>query len=168
MEKSNTTEYKFLQQQGYPEIEQEDPGAQFRPLQFQPAIVSTLMLLAIALQSPGIFFAVGAVLWINVFFPGMNIFELFFNRFLADRLNLRKIYPAPNPRRFAQGMAAMFMSIAGTGIMAGWHTIAYASQTFIVIAFSLLLFGKFCLGAYIYQLLLGRTRFANETCPWNA
>ena len=39
-------------------------------------------------------------------------------------------------------------------------------QGFLVVAFSALLFGKFCLGAYVYHLLKGRVAFANSTLPW--
>ena len=35
-----------------------------------------------------------------------------------------------------------------------------------MVAFSLLLFGKFCLGAYVFHLLKGRVAFANSTLPW--
>jgi hypothetical protein len=35
-----------------------------------------------------------------------------------------------------------------------------------VVAFSALLFGRFCLGAYFYHLLRGRVAVANSTLPW--
>jgi len=34
-------------------------------------------------------------------------------------------------------------------------------------AFAALLFGRFCLGAYVYHLLKGNVAFANGTCPWS-
>jgi hypothetical protein len=46
------------------------------------------------------------------------------------------------------------------------YMISYIAQGFIVVAFSMLLFGKFCLGAYIFHLLKGKINFANETMPW--
>jgi hypothetical protein len=36
----------------------------------------------------------------------------------------------------------------------------------LVAAFSLLVFGKFCLGAYIFHVLRGEGSFANRTLPW--
>ena len=33
--------------------------------------------------------------------------------------------------------------------------------------FAALLFGKFCLGAYVYHLLRGNVALANGTCPWS-
>jgi hypothetical protein len=38
---------------------------------------------------------------------------------------------------------------------------------FLVVAFGALLFGKFCLAAYVYHLLRGHVAFANGTCPWS-
>jgi hypothetical protein len=39
-------------------------------------------------------------------------------------------------------------------------------QAMLVAGFSLLLFLKVCLGAYLYHLLKGRVAFANSTLPW--
>ena len=36
----------------------------------------------------------------------------------------------------------------------------------LVVAFSALLFGRFCLGAYVFHLLRGEAAFANSTLPW--
>ena len=39
-------------------------------------------------------------------------------------------------------------------------------QAMLVAAFSLLVFGKFCLGAYFFHVLRGEATFANRTLPW--
>ncbi len=44
--------------------------------------------------------------------------------------------------------------------------LAWVLQAMLVVAFSALLFGRFCLGAYVYHLLKGRAAFANSTLPW--
>ena len=44
--------------------------------------------------------------------------------------------------------------------------LAWVLQAMLVVAFSALLFGRFCLGAYVYHLLKGRVAFANSTLPW--
>jgi len=43
---------------------------------------------------------------------------------------------------------------------------AWIFEAFLVVAFSALLFGKFCLGAYVYLLLRGEVALANSTLPW--
>jgi len=45
--------------------------------------------------------------------------------------------------------------------------ISYITQGFILVAFSLLLFGKFCVGAYLYLILRGNSTLANTTCSWS-
>ena len=74
--------------------------------------------------------------------------------------------PAPAPRRFAQAVNAAFNLACGLTLLAGWHVASWIVQAMLVAAFSLLVFGKFCLGAYIFHLLRGKAAFANRTLPW--
>ncbi len=162
---STRVEDNFLKQQGYEE--QQQKSIWFNSLQFQPTIVSSLILIGIAFQSAYLFLAISFVLWINVLFPSANPFERFFNAFIAPNTDKTKVPPAPGPRRFAQAMAAAFTLISGIGILAGWTTVAYIMQGLLVVAFGALIFGKFCMGSYIYHLFRGKTSFANGTCPWS-
>ena len=63
-------------------------------------------------------------------------------------------------------MAAAFLLLAGLSLLASWMIAAHVLEAFLVIAFAALLFGKFCLGAYVYHLLRGKIAFANSTLPW--
>ena len=69
----------------------------------------------------------------------------------------------PMARRFMQGMAASLMLIAGWALFAQQFLLSYIAQGFIAVAFSALLFGKFCMGAYLYHMLNGNLSFANRT-----
>ena len=162
---ANHIEQKFLDQQGYPK--EEKRVIRFNSLQFQPTIVGSAMLVAVLFQSPTVFLVFSSLLWINVLFPSANLFENFYNLVIASRRNRPKIPPAPGPRRFAQGMAAVLMLLAGIGLLQSWMLPAYVLEAFILVAFGALLFGKFCIGAYVYHLLRGNTSFANATCPWS-
>jgi len=64
-------------------------------------------------------------------------------------------------------MAAVSMLAAGLTLLEGWRATSYVFQGFLVVAFAALLFGKFCLGAYVYHLLRGNVALANGTCPWS-
>jgi hypothetical protein len=66
-----------------------------------------------------------------------------------------------------QGMAATLMLATALALWLGWQTTAYVLEVFLVVAFAMLLGGKFCLGAYLYHLLRGRADFAHATCPWS-
>ena len=117
-------------------------------------------------SAAALFFVLSALLWWNVTFPALNPFEQFYNHVLALPRGKAVLVPAPGPRRFAQAMAAAFTLIAGIAILQGWTLTARIFEVFLVAAFSMLLFGKFCLGAYIYHLLRGEFAFANATLPW--
>jgi len=156
----------FMRQQGFPEEPPDACNMRFEGLYFQPRIVFPLVVLGILLQSGPLFLLLSAILWWNTFVPSLNPFEAVYNRFVAPRRGTAPLTPAPMPRRFAQGMAAAFLLGAGLALLAGRPLVSWVLQGFLVVAFSALLFGKFCLGAYVYHLLKGRVAFANSTLPW--
>jgi Domain of unknown function (DUF4395) len=156
----------FMRQQGFGDEPDALCNMHFSGLYFQPRIVGSLVVVAIVLGSPWLFLALSAVLWWNVLLPKWNPFEAIYNRFLAAPRGWKTLSPAPPARRFAQGMAAVFMLGAALALLGGWMMTAWVLEAFVVVAFSSLLFGKFCLGAYIYHVLRGRWDFANATLPW--
>jgi hypothetical protein len=156
----------FMRQQGFPDESAEACDMHFAGLYFQPRIMFLLVLAAIVLQSAPFFLVLSAVLWWNVLLPRRNPFETVYNRYVARRRGTGELTPAPGPRRFAQGMAAAFLLGAGLALLAGWPAASWVLQGFVVVAFLALLFGKFCLGAYVYHVVRGRWDFANSTLPW--
>ena len=163
----------FMKQQGFTEEPPATCDMHFAGLYFQPRIVGPLVVVGFVLHLTGLivysaalFFLLSAVLWWNVTLPALNPFEQFYNRVLAAPRGKTILPPAPGPRRFAQGMAAAFMLVVGVSLLQGWTITAYIFEAGLVAAFSMLLFGKFCLGAYIYHLLRGEFAFANATLPW--
>ncbi len=162
----------FMKQQGFSEEPDSVCNMHFSGLYFQPRIVGPMVVVGIILQfynpmaAAVLYFVLSGLLWWNVSVPKLNPFEAFYNRILAAPKGKTKLEPAPGPRRFAQGMAAAFMLIVGLAILEGWMVTAWVFEACLVMAFSALLFGKFCLGAYIYHLLRGHVAFANSTLPW--
>jgi Domain of unknown function (DUF4395) len=163
-----------MKQQGFVEEPSATCDMHFTGLYFQPRIVFPLVVIGIILNAVGLifasaalFFALSAVLWWNAALPALNPFERFYNRGIAAPRGKTLLPPAPGPRRFAQAIAAAFMLIVGISLLQGWNVTAWIFEAFLVAAFSLLLFGKFCLGAYIYHLLRGEFAFANATLPWS-
>ena len=163
----------FMKQQGFAEEAPATCDMHFTGLYFQPRIVFPLVLIGVVLHLTGLitsaaalFFVLSAVLWWNVALPALNPFERFYNAAIAAPRGKPILPPAPGPRRFAQGMAAAFMLVVGVSLLQGWTIVAYVFEAGLVAAFSMLLFGKFCLGAYIYHLLRCEFAFANATLPW--
>jgi len=162
----------FMRQQGFVEEPADACDMHFEGLYFQPRIVFPAVLVAILLQlasvsaSAGLHLGVSALLFWNTIVPGLNPFELAYNRWVAVPKGRLPLVPAPGPRRMAQGMAATFNLGAGLALAFGATPLAWVMQALLVVGFSALLFGRFCLGAYVYHLLKGRVAFANSTLPW--
>lgn len=156
----------FMKQQGFPDEAAPTCDMHFSGLYFQPRIVGALVVVGIILYSPVLFFVLSGVLWWNVLVPALNPFELAYSRLIAAPRGKPALGPAPAPRRFAQGMAASMMLIVAFALLLGFVVTAWVFEALLVLAFSLLLFGRFCMGAYIYHLLRGRVSFANATLPW--
>jgi hypothetical protein len=162
-----TAEERFMLQQGFATEEPAGLLRHFRALRFQPSIVGPLMVVAIIFQSRTLFFILAAILTWSAVVPQWNPFERFYDWAIGSRRGLPPLRPAPGPRRFAQGMAAAFMLAAGVALLLGSRSMAYVFEGLLVVAFASLLGGKFCLGAYVYHILRGRSDLANATCPWS-
>lgn len=169
---SSPVVHNFMRQQGFAEEPEDACDMHFEGLYYQPRRVFPAVLLATGLQfvfvpaSAALFFLVSAVLWWNTLLPARNPFEIAYNRRVAAPRGLKPLVPAPAPRRFAQGMAAAMTLGAGLALVYGQTTLAWVLQAMLIAAFSMLLYGKFCLGAYVFHLLKGRLAFANSTLPW--
>jgi uncharacterized protein DUF4395 len=163
---SSSVVTNFMRQQGFPDEPPDACNMRFEGLYFQPRIVFPLIVVGILFQSATLFLLLSAILWWNALVPSLNPFEAAYNRFVAAPRATASLTPAPMPRRFAQGMAAAFLLGAALALRGGQPLVSWILQGFLVVAFSALLFGKFCLGAYVYHLLKGRVAFANSTLPW--
>ncbi len=163
---TSTSESNFVQQQGFAEVSREACQTHFFALMFQPRIVGLWVVVGLVFQVWPLFAVLGAVLWWNVLAPARNPFDILYNRWIATARSLPRLVATPMPRRFAQGMAGTFMLAIALLLLAGWHTAAYVVEAMLVVALSALVFGRFCLGSYIYHLLTGHAAFANRTLPW--
>lgn len=156
----------FVRQQGFADASADTCSYQFPALMWQPRVTGILVLAGLLLQSGPYFLALSAILWWNVVFPRLNVYDVVYNNIVAKPRGLPGLTPAPAPRRFSQGMAGTFMLGIGTFLMKDWRIAAGILEGFLVVALIALLFGKLCLGSYIYLFITGRAREANATLPW--
>lgn len=156
----------FILQQGLDAPAQESCPVRFSALMFQPRLIGLFVLLAVILQSPAIFLVLSGILWWNVLIPRLNLFDLVHNLTLANRPGAVRLDPAPPPRRFAQGMAGSFALAIGVLLLLQLGTVALVLQVLLLAALAALIFGRFCLGSFLYHLLRGRSDFAIGTLPW--
>jgi hypothetical protein len=155
----------FILQQGLREPAAGTCPTQYSALLFQPRLVGLWVLVATILQAPLLFVALAAVLWWSASAPRFNPFDALYNRTLA-RASGTALTSAPAPRRFAQLLAGSFALAIGLSLALGWRTIAFVLDAFFVGAVVALVFGRFCLGSFLFHLLSGRADFARRTLPW--
>jgi hypothetical protein len=160
-----SSESNFVQQQGYAEADPAACGVKLPALMFQPRIIGALVAVGLLTQSPFLFLAIGALLAWSALLPMLNPFEALYTALVA-RSRGQRIDPAPPPRRFAQGMAAGFMFGIALALLGGHATLARILEAMLVAALLALIFGRFCLGSYLYHVVTGRLAFANRTLPW--
>jgi hypothetical protein len=160
-------ERNFVLQQGLEEPGPQDTHPRFESLLFQPRLIGLVVLVGIILQSPTVFLGLWAVLWWSALLPHLNPFDALYNLTLGTRPGAIRLGPAPAPRRFAQGMAGTFALAIGVMLRLGWFVTAYVLEGFLGAAIAALIFGRFCLGSYLYHLFRGEADFAGKTLPWS-
>ena len=163
----NEPERNFILQQGLEEPVPQETHPRFEALLFQPRLIGLSVLVGITLQSPAVFLSLWVVLWWSALLPRLNPFDALYNITLGARPGAIHLRPAPAPRRFAQGMAGTFALAIGSLLRLEWFITAFVLEVFLGAAIAALIFGRFCLGSYIYHLLRGETDFAGKTLPWS-
>ena len=160
------TRSNFIEQQGYLKADAASCTSQYSALMFQPWIVGLGAAVALVTQSAWLFLSLSTVLFWSALVPRWNPFEALYNALVTDPREGPPLGPAPAPRRFAQGMAAAFMLGIGLCLLSGRPVWAWLLEGLLVAALALLLFGRFCVGSYLYHVITGNRAFANRTLPW--
>jgi len=156
----------FILQQGLPGPGPAGVSALASALLFQPSVVGVLAVIGAVTQRAEVFAWLAALLWWSALLPRWNPFELLYRATLGHRAGAPELPPAPAPRRFAQGMAGTFALAITLSLLAGQRGLGWILQGVFFAALAALLFGRLCLGSFIYHLLRGNRAFAVRTLPW--
>jgi hypothetical protein len=162
-----TAEATFVLQQGFRDASAADCQLKYPALMWQPRVIGVIVLAGLITQASPLFLGLSALLFWNALLPMLNPFDAIYNRLIASPKDLPRLGPAPGPRRFAQALAATFSLGIASSLFLGWSTAALVLEAFLVAALAALIFGRFCLGSYIFLVLTGESRFANRTLPWS-
>jgi hypothetical protein len=161
-----TAEINFVRQQGWRHVSPDTCGFQFHALMFQPRAIGFLFALGVLLQAWPYFLALSALLWWSAALPRLNPFDALYNTIVSRSKGSSKLGPAPGPRRFAQAMAGMFMLAIALALLFSSRPLAWTLEAVLAAALAALIFGRFCLGSYVFLVLAGQRAFANRTLPW--
>jgi hypothetical protein len=156
----------FVLQQGFDNVAPQTCSTQFSALLFQPRIVGIWSLFGVILQSPLVFLTLSATLFWCAFLPRWNPFEILYNATFGSHTGAFRLSSAPAPRRFAQGMAGTFSLTIGMLLVFDQPTAAYVFEAMLLVAIGALVFGGFCLGSFVFHLIMGKIAFAKRTLPW--
>ncbi|MEZ4768976.1 MAG: DUF4395 domain-containing protein [Caldilineales bacterium] len=135
-------------------------------LRVNQASIITLLALAFPLNQPWLVVFVAAVMWIGTFVPRAGLFKLFYKHVLKP---LRVVRPAPQaddpkPHLFAQGVGALFLTLASGALFAGLSALGWLLVAVVVVLAAVNLFLGFCLGCFMYYQLARRGIHAD--LPW--
>ncbi len=160
------TKLNFVRQQGFRDASPKACDYQYPALMWQPRVIGILVLVGLVLQAWLYFLALSALLWWNVVLPTLNPFDALYNRLVAKPKGVPRLSPAPAPRRFAQAMAGSFMLAIGLSLLFGLSVLSRTLEALLLGALGALIFGRFCLGSYLFLLFTGEFDFAHQTLPW--
>jgi hypothetical protein len=125
----------------------------FNGLMFQPKVIGIVLAIGALLQNAWLFALLGTVLWWCVLAPAFNVFEMLYNRVVADRRGWPHVAPAPEPRRFAQGLASMLSVLIAAALAAGATIAALVVEALLAAAVLAIVFANFCFGSWAYWSL---------------
>ena len=162
-----TAKLNFVRQQGFRDASPEACSFQYPALMWQPRVIGILVLVGVAFQAGPYFLTLAALLWWNAILPAFNPFDALYNRLVAKPKGSPRLTLAPAPRRFAQGIAGAFMLAIGLSLLFGVSLLAYTFEGLLLAALGALIFGRFCLGSYLFLLFTGKSGLANRTLPWS-
>jgi hypothetical protein len=164
--RASTAEQNFVRQNGFADADAAVCAHQFPALMFQPRIIAVVVFVGLVLQAWQPFLFLSLVLWLSVVVPRLNPFDALHNRYVALPKGRAPLPPAAGPRRFAQAMAATSTMGVAASLWSGSTIAAALFEVVVVMALTMLLVGRLCLGSYLFHVLRGQANFGNRTLPW--
>jgi hypothetical protein len=159
----SATTRKRLEIQGFTGMDDEMLSEVAPWLRFSPAVCAVLMGIGTALASPVILWvlvppiaALGAIFRVHPF-------DLIYNyglRYLAGR---RPLPPNRAPRRFACGLAAVWLTATAWAFQAGALLIGYVLGGVLTLVALIVSTTDFCIPSLIYGVLFGRPRSVSRS-----
>src|SRR5262249_17128870 len=146
-----TSQLRFIRQQGFSARVSDE--RLYTALMFQPKIVGGVVIIGVCFQNAWVFLGLSSLLWWSAVAPARNVFDAIYNVVVATPRGLPRLGPAPAPRRFAMGMAGTITLIIGSTILLDMSTTAWILEGIFIAAVASVVFGRFCVGSYLFNLL---------------
>jgi hypothetical protein len=121
-------------------------------LRWSPVLCTLFMVAGVALESPVILWALGGTAFMGALLP-FHPFDLLYN-YGARHLTGTRPLPHQGPqRRFACGIAAVWLAATGWAFQSGVSTLGYGLGVALILVAGLVSVTHFCIPSVIYNLL---------------
>lgn len=125
-------------------------------LRFSPALCAALMGLGTALASPALLWVVMGTAILGAIFPA-HPFDLLYNYGIRHLTGTRRLPPNGAPRRFACGIAAVWLAGTGYAFHAEAAIVGYVLGGVLTLVATVVAATHFCIPSLVYRALFGRT-----------
>jgi hypothetical protein len=166
MRTTTLADRSFVRQQGFEAIDAETVCEFSSALRYQPRLVALIAAAGAITRSPVVFAGLAALLSWAAAAPRLNPFDFAYRRTLGRRSGAAALPPSPMPRRFSAGMGAVFAAAIAVAMASGFRITAWVLQAVLMLAVLSVIYGRLCIGSFLYHLLRGELGFAIGTLPW--
>src|SRR5215207_32071 len=138
--------------------------AEFGPwLRLAPALCAAWTLVGTVLASPAVIWALLPLAALGALRRG-HPFDALYNYGIRHLTGTRRLPPYQAPRRFACGVAAVWLAVTGWAFLVGATLVGYTLGAALVLAALVPTLTDFCIPSFIYGKLFGRP----SACPFSA
>ncbi|HET6348735.1 MAG TPA: DUF4395 family protein [Candidatus Krumholzibacteria bacterium] len=162
-----TAEQKFVHGQGFYDSNADACGVRYPALMFQPRAILVLVLVARLFATGWVFVGLAALLAWCALVPQLNPFDAIYYHLVTKRSQEPRVPPAPAPRRFTQSLGSAMLLAVGILMIKGRDLAAWRLFGLTVLMMSVLVFGRFCMGSFLYFIFTGQLQRANRMLPWS-
>jgi hypothetical protein len=133
-------------------------------LRFSPALCTTLIGLSTVLASKTILWAMVPIAALGAIFR-RHPFDLIYNYGLRYLTRTRSLPPNGAPRRFACGMAAVWLVVTAWAFQSGAMMAGYVLGGMLTTVGAITSVSHFCIPSTIYGFLFGRRKASSASSP---
>ena len=129
-------------------------------LRWSPVLCTFFMILGVSMQSPVVLWLLAAIAFFGVFLP-FHPFDLLYN-YGVRHLTGTRPFPHNGPqRKFACGLASVWLIATGWAFYAGMNTLGYALGIPLVLVAALVSVTHICIPSMIYNALFRKRGSGN-------
>ena len=129
-------------------------------LRWSPVLCTFFMILGVSMQSPVVLWLLAAIAFFGVFLP-FHPFDLLYN-YGVRHLTGTRPFPHNGPqRKFACGLASVWLIATGWAFYAGMNTVGYALGIPLILVAALVSVTHICIPSMIYNALFSKQGSGN-------